>query len=407
SLGRIWARGVETCLIGIYGESTWRQLCGAVWLPNDELILKFYAAGQMALDLDSGVWVRSIDGARRFGLESGMIYNDMNSDLMTGGYVATDALGTVWFSNPPEFGGPSDAVAVGFREETWYRYSTTDCFSGERPSDMTIGPDNEIWFRRLSGYSVFDGADWRQVPFGSLDIPHEGRLFFDLNGTAYLASRAFSDERKSFYVKRPSQDWTKEMDVLVKDLQVDSDGTVWLAAAEGLYMNQGEGWATAPFNDEVSATESSIAYAEGGALRIAIDHDGNKWIGTPAGLSRVADGGPAQQSVGIELTGPDAGELIVSLTLVNAGRPIAVDVWSAVELNGNLIYLPFMSSEPISTAMVLWASTTESVELIRLSYDDLPAGTYNLYAAMSLPADSTKMIGPVDDKIAFASFKKE
>jgi len=400
-LGRIWTRGIETSLLGLHEDSVWRQICASSWLPNDELLLKYYSAGQMALDLEGAVWVRASDGARRFGLDEATVFNQANSDLMTGGYVCADAVGTVWFSTPPEYGGPSDSVAVGFYEETWQRYSSTDYFNGERPSDMTVGPDNEVWFRRDTGYTVFDGTDWRQIPFGGEEIPHAGRMFFDARGTAYLATTSFGGEPKSLFVKRPNEVWHKELDVLVKDIESDSDGAVWLAADEGIYLNRGDGWSISNFNTHFEDPEKNIWYAEKGALRIAIDHDGRKWIGTPRGLSVVEDGGAAQQSVKIEIVGPQMGELVISLLLQNAGRPITVDVWAAVGLGEQLYYLPEFSLEPQSMPLVLPSLSTEHIELLRLDYNELPPGRYDLYAALSLMGDSSMMIGPVDDKIDF------
>jgi len=407
SLGRIWTRGIETSMLGIHEDSAWQQIDASSWLPNEELILKYYSSGQMALDLEGAVWVRASDGARRFDRDEMTVFNEANSELITGGYVCAEAGGTVWFSTPSEFGGPSDAVAVGFHEETWQRYSSTGYFNGERPSDMTIGPDNEVWFRRDTGYTVFNGTAWRQVSFGGDEIHHPGRMFFDARGTAYLATTSFSGEPKSLFVKRQMQVWHKELEVLVKDVQVDSDGTVWLATDEGIYLNRGDGWSIPDFNRHFTDPEQNIWYAEKGALRITIDHDGAKWIGTPSGLSLVQDGGPAQQSVKIEIVGPQGGELTVSLLLQNAGRPIAVDVWAAVGLGGQLFYLPNFSPEPHSTPLILPALSTERLELLGLDYDDLPAGRYDLYAALSLTGDSSKMIGPADDKIAFNSVQKD
>ena len=410
SQGRIWTRSMEVPMLGVFhmpDETWWRQVCGSSWLSQSEIMLKFYASGQMAVDLDGAVWVRSLDGAVRFGIDQATVFNEANSELASGGYVCADASGAVWFTNPSSLVEQSDGAAVDFREETWRRFSSTDYFNSELPTDMTIGPDNELWFRRDTGYTVFDGTDWRQIPFAGDEIPHAGRMFFDARGNAYLTTTAFSNEPKSLFVRRPTQPWHKELDVLVNDVQADSEGTVWLATDEGIYLNQGDLWSIAPFNNQIADLEQNIWYAEGGALRIVIDHDGAKWIGTPRGLSLVEDGGPAQQSVMIEIVGPQGGELVVSLLLVNAGRPIAVDAWAAVGFGDQLLYFPNLSSEPQPMPLVLTALSSQPIELLRLDYDDLPAGTFNLYAALSLTGDSSKMIGPVDDKIAFRSIQKD
>ncbi len=410
SLGRIWTRSIETPMLGVHGmpgEAGWRQVCGSSWLSHSEIMLKHYASGQMALDLEGAVWVRASYGTIRFGMDEATVFNEANSELASGGYVCADASEAIWFTNPSSLVEQSDGAAVEFRGETWRRYSSTDYFNSELPTDMTIGPDNEVWFRRNTGYTVYDGTDWRQIPFGGEEIPHAGRMFFDAHGNAYLGTTAFSGEPKSLFVRRPMQPWVKELDVLVNDIQADSDGTVWLATDEGIYLNDGDLWSVAPFNDEIAAAEQNIWYAEAGAQRIVIDHDGRKWLGTPRGLSLVEDRGPAQQNVKIESVGPQGGELVVSLLLQNAGRPIAVDAWAAVGLGDQLFYLPNFSPEPQPIPLTLPALSSGQVELLRLDYDGLPAGIYNLYAALSLTGDSSKMIGPVDDKIAYLRVQKD
>lgn len=406
SQGRVWTRGIETTLLGVRDGEEWRQVCGK-WLWQDEIMIRYYASGQMAVDLDGAVWVRSTDGTICFGVDQPTEFGPTNSELASGGYVSVADDGTVWFTNPSSEVQASDAAAVEFREETWHRYSSTDYFASELPTDMTVGPDNEVWFRRESGYTLFDGSNWHQFTFGEAELPHPGRLFFDIDGNAYLPTTAFADVPR-LSVRRADGLWQDELFTLINDIQCDADGAVWCAAQDAVYVWRGEAWETAPFSEEVCAVEDNILYAEGGAFRICIDHDGNKWMGTPRGVSMIADGGPAQQSVSIEVSGAQPGsELVLELALTNAGRPIAVNAFAAAAVGEQLLYLPALSAEPQPIPLVLPALSTERHELLRTSYDSLPTGSYSIYAALSLLSDTSLLIGPTEDKIAFASIQKD
>jgi len=405
--GRVWARNGNGFNLGVYDAGSWEQIYIREWCPYYSAQLDYFP--QIAAAQDGSVWMRSSSGARRFRNGEVTVFDESNSALSRGDHVAFDSRGTGWFTNASK-----EAAAVSFDGETWRRYSSTDYFHPLSPGIITIGPDDAKWFRRsgggyaiTSGYTVFDGSEWTQLDFGR-ELPADGRrMFFDLHGTAFLvASHGEGDNTEGFCLEQQGDQWVRVLDAHVHDMQCDSEGILWCAADEGVFSRRDGHWALEEWSGEVCAPEENIWLPQGSALRLLIDHDGNKWVGTYPGLTRVEDGGAAQQSIELN-SREDGDDYVLSATLVNAGNPIALDAFLAVDLDGHLLYYPEWSGEPAPIRVVLPAYSTNTCDLLRLNRDTLGEGSYTFYACLSLTGDTSLMVGARDRKIVCVTVSNE
>lgn len=399
--GRIWAKPRHNSTLALYQGGIWQQL-DAPWIW-------YLTQGNLALDHDGSVWASSQTGAVRFTDDDMIVYDGSNSYLYKQGYVCVDAQSTKWFVPVSGIDPDPGSAAISFDNEDWRRFNSTDYFRSKAPSDVFAGRDNATWFLRYAeGYTVMDGEDWDHLDFAA-DIPYKGEVYFDLDGNCYLVTDENHGDPEvpgpAVYVGQPRGEWALDLVGEVGgDMEMDSDGVMW-CESEGRVLARRDGaWGEAAWSEQVWIPYEGFYFGDikesRRIHRICIDHDGDKWFATPSGLVRVQDGGPAQQAVELSIS-DDGGKSVLSASLINAGKPLALDLWVAMEIDGQLLYFPDWSAEARPICTVPPGYSRDTIEIMRFDAASFGDTTYRFYAALSLTADSSLMVGARGKKIAY------
>ena len=297
------------------------------------------------------------------------------------------------------------AGAVRITPSSWDLFDNESFFfkgqqGYERDQAPTIvGGQNCTWFVQGSLISRFEEGSWTDffmpppVPFehsGVTDIVmdlHHRLVFCCTTGIYRLHMDRWMWDR-----------WFPEA---VSRPLFDSDGVLWgLAAGWTEVIRIDEGGQISRFGIRDGLADSSVE-------SLTIDHNGDKWVGTCGGLSRIDDGGPAKQKLELAVEEAPDGYLTVSGTFTNAGAVIPVLLWLACEYEGTLYYYPAWGPTPEGTKRVLGAYSIETEELLRLDTSTLPPGDYTFYGGISLLGGMDLLIGARGAKIAVTTYHKE
>jgi len=357
--GGVWARNTHTSILCVFDNESWRQI-DAPWLPMIERRLRGHAMGTGP---DGSVWAPTKSGVVQFTNDE-TYFHDQSNSMMDGPAQASaiDANGVAWFTISSAEAG----AAVSFNGETWRRFSSTDYFKSHIPIEVKIGPNDTKWFTRaedgynVNGYTVFDGGEWTHLDAGA-ELPDAGAVYFDVSGNAYISGARL-------YKGAVGGNWDSIYEKKVRDLACDADGILWCASEEGILKYDNGEWSIEPWSETVCESRDYLyppyyPYPNGSCYRLLIDYNGAKWCGTDDGLSRVEDGGAAQQSIELSIR-QDGDDLVLSATLVNAGNPIALDAFVAVEIDGRLFYYPEWSATTSCASTALPSATPHTRSLL-------------------------------------------
>jgi len=129
---------------------------------------------------------------------------------------------------------------------------------------------------------------------------------------------------------------------------------------------------------------------------IDIDYDGNVWVLHNEGISRIADGGwPPMRLMLHRLETPES--IAVEAQVINNGPVVGVDVYVALELNGQLLFWPNWQPEPSPVQVNLCPGFSESATIIEMPRSQIPPGSYTFWGCMT-GRGTQKLIGPLDRK---------
>ncbi len=183
-----------------------------------------------------------------------------------------------------------------------------------------------------------------------------------------------------------------------------ADGTVW--AIE--YFSH---WATSSVA-RWHEGQKDVFTVEDGLISdrnrdLAIDYDGRIWIRNTVlaerspyyhtiGLSRITDGGWPPMRISLaKLETPEG--ILVEAQVINNGPVVGVDVYVALELNGQLLYWPNWQPEPCPVQVNLRPGHNQTATIISAPRSNIPPGAYTFYACMT-GRGTEKLIGPLDRK---------
>ena len=315
--------------------------------------------------------------------------------------------------------GPDGGIWAGFgsynsryfsgvariRGEDWDVYSTSALFgpgTGEgRTPVLTVAPNDDVWVILGRLVKIFDGEEWTYhdllpapIPFTESTLSH---AVFDVEGRLVF----FTDEG---VYRLDNQNWTELWSGRARYGLFDTDGALWFIARDELYndsivMLRPDG--------TIMTMDQTDGLADSRLWCLAIDHNGDKWVGTSGGLSRVQDGGPAQQSIELSTNVNPQGILTFSAQLTNAGRIIPVSLWLACEFGGSLYYYPDWGPAPTPLDLTLSASSIRTEDLAQFDTSTLPPGDYTFYGGISLLGGMDLLIGARGAKIAVATYRRE
>ena len=138
-----------------------------------------------------------------------------------------------------------------------------------------------------------------------------------------------------------------------------------------------------------------------------IDYDGRVWVlcNIPdlpyyepdiIGLSCISDGGwpPMRLMLHEVATG---GTIAVEAQAINNGPVVGVDVYVALEMDGQLLYWPSWQPEPFPVQVNLRPGHNQTATIISAPLASIPPGTYTFHGCMT-GRNTQKLIGPLDRK---------
>ena len=133
-----------------------------------------------------------------------------------------------------------------------------------------------------------------------------------------------------------------------------------------------------------------------------IDYDGNVWLVSfsfglgDLGLSRISDGGwPPMRLMLNRLETPDS--ISVEAQVINNGPVVGVDVYVALQMNGQLLFWPNWQPEPCPVQVNLRPGHNQTATIISAPPSSIPPGSYTFWGCMT-GRNTQKLIGPLDRK---------
>ena len=136
-----------------------------------------------------------------------------------------------------------------------------------------------------------------------------------------------------------------------------------------------------------------------------IDYDGRLWVAnaqwvnlyvTLVGLSRISDGGwPPMRLMLNRVDTPDS--ISVEVQVINNGPVVGVDVYIALQMNGQLLFWPNWQLAPSPVQVNLPPGHNQTATIISAPRSSIPPGTYTFFSCMT-GRNTHKLIGPLDRK---------
>ncbi len=175
-------------------------------------------------------------------------------------------------------------------------------------------------------------------------------------------------------------------------LSLAADGAVWavLDTAGPWQIAQLRGTERRTFATEDGLLEPDRYHAP------MIDYDGNVWIVGWEGISMISDGGWPPMRLMLHRVETE-GTIAVEGQVINNGPVVGVDVYIALEKNGQLLYWPNWQPEPYPVQVNLRPGHNQTATIISAPRSSIPPGTYTFYACMT-GRGTQKLIGPIDRK---------
>jgi len=289
---------------------------------------------------------------------------------------------------PPFVAAHNSQLTVGTR---------ADMSSLRRAPIIVMAPDNAVWLILHNVIRTFDGRHWDRsylptpMPFTDSKVSD---AVFDLQGRLVF----FTQEG---VFRSNGERWTELFKESAWSGTIDAAGTLWFTSRDQMSNYQ---LVSIKPDGTVITFDQTDGLAGCHPLCVTIDHNGDKWVGTTGGLSRLEDDGHAQQSLQLLASVSSQNVLTVSAHLTNAGRIIPVSLWLACQHNDQFYYYPDWGSTPTPVNLTLSASSIQAYTLLNIDTSLLPPGDYTFYGAISLLGGMDLLIGARGAKIAVTTY---
>jgi hypothetical protein len=183
-----------------------------------------------------------------------------------------------------------------------------------------------------------------------------------------------------------------------------ADGAVWSVEADyyPYYATSYFGIARFTNGEKRTFTIEDGLRTTGSVHAPVIDYDGNVWLLSfslglgDLGLSRIADGGwPPMRLMLNRLETLES--ISVQAQVINNGPVVGVDVYVALQVNGQLLFWPNWQPEPSPVQVNLRPGHNQTATIISAPRSSIPPGTYTFWGCMT-GRNTQKLIGPLDRK---------
>ena len=234
-------------------------------------------------------------------IQSWKFYYDLNQDIQGNIWVAAqDGIilkydGSTWTEiNPPNFGdenmravgavndndiwvGTQNLGLLHFDGTTWTEFNTSNSMlPHNRIRTIRIADNGDVWVATSSGFVVINGGTWTVYTSSNSDLP-DGKVTdieFDSSGNTWLAN-------DNYIVRINGNTWTSWLadDVTnifgteTVDLDIASNGDVYVGTGRGLLFFDGTTWSPTVYVDDFSTDDFNIQ-------AVAIDNNDMVWFST-------------------------------------------------------------------------------------------------------------------------------
>jgi uncharacterized repeat protein (TIGR01451 family) len=242
---------------------------GSAWITYKINGLLSNYVSSLAIDAHGNKWFGTENGISKF---NGSIWTNF-LDKSNGG-ITTDGNDNIWVKGYK--------CLYKYDGNNWYTYKTifdNDTIYGTSQIAVDLKGDKWIWFNgEKSGLARFDGVSWTTFPVPDGLVIYKfyiREIVVDLSGDKWM----ITDSRELF--KFGDSGWKKytRADGLPSDtvtsIAVDNQGNKWIGTNRGVYKFDGSTWTS-----YTSTSGSREDYIDA----IAIDADGNKWLSTYGGI---------------------------------------------------------------------------------------------------------------------------
>jgi hypothetical protein len=277
-------------------------------------------------------------------------------------------------------------------------------FDTKRITEPLMVSFNECWMvLGQGGYPVLFKIDLQTgQPAGVYYRPtggrvcakdYTGRLWLSLEGIGVLDGEDFETFAPVIY--GPNLQWYDWYDYLA----LTADLTVWaLTRRTEIHGSYDLIGGITRFKDG----EPLLLTSEDGLLNDysvdppLIDYDGNVWVVHNEGLSRISDGGwPPMRLMLNRLETPEG--ISVEAQVINNGPVVGVDVYVALQMDGQLLFWPNWQPEPSPVHVNLRPGHNQTATIISAPRSSIPPGSYTFFSCMT-GRNTQKLIGPLDRK---------
>lgn len=265
---------------------------GTIWFATEGGLLKFdgetwvmlysdkvYHTQSVAIDSSGNKWLGSDgnfgEGVYEFDGINWNIYNKFTTDYVFNvnmvHTILIDKDGNKWFG--------TDSGVYEFDGTHWIHYSKINGLAGINVLAVSIDSQGNKWFGTIDGVSEFNGTDW---------VTYKTDGLLDNRVNAVVID---SKDKKWFVIGDGVTEFDgtdcnslfKNDSVIVNTIAIDAQGNKWLGTGGvygGVSEYDGKNWTTYNVSDGL---------ADNNVNCIAFDSFGNKWFGTQLGIS-VFDG---------------------------------------------------------------------------------------------------------------------
>ena len=271
--GNVWFATLDGLLM--YDDGEW-----TLYSTRESNIPENHVNG-VAVDAENGIWIATDYGAGW--LHDGEWTNYLMQDTGTGleneelTAIAIDRFGTVWF-------GMTETGVCSFDgiDWTWYFSTNTPELTGYRIQNIFAHSDSSVWFATDSGAVSYRNGIWTHH-----EVPIPGTNPSTINVVNYI-----EDGQGNIYLVTVSSVWKydgntwSEYPIEVSGEQLTSiqqllvtDDICFAGSTHGLAVSDGIGW------NQYTTTNSPLPHSV--VTSLALDHDGDLWLGTYSGVAVV------------------------------------------------------------------------------------------------------------------------
>jgi ligand-binding sensor domain-containing protein len=307
-----------TALLSAQVFTTWTTAQG---LPSNDL-------RDIAIAADGTIWLATSEGVVAFDGTNFTVHNTTTHP----GLAANDVYAIAATSTGEVWAGTDFGVSV-FDGSSYTTYTSANGLSDDVVRNIKEAPNGDIWIATINGASRFSASSF--TAFGSPSIPFGGTTYIAFAGngdvllggglggmivyngstfsTVTTAAGLLSNRIRSIAVNAAQERWVATSDGIsvldaanahitdhesiftlpppdelnpITDILVDAFGRVWagvyvdyLVTEGGVSMYDGTQW---------TQWETSDGLAGPNVTRIAMDEDGNLWVATSTGLTRMS-----------------------------------------------------------------------------------------------------------------------